>query len=299
MKYFITFELQPSGTFGVPEGNKTVIPSGLKSVVGDTFHRRTMTRVGYGTLPLFRHDKEAINLTFDLGTLKAHLRDNFITLEIESNSHSEAYNLAVTALDKFLQHLSLGLKTLFSFNPILFIDETDKIYLIPKTTSMATVTMYNLSCVSKEIERAANIFPISDALIEKALEYYEHALFLFDNSLKLVDVNSRHFRYLISSIFLNLWKAITTIIGDPSSDSDYQSRYRSLGFDYDFFVNKIKWIKNLRNNSDVAHHSTEKDKLNEIQANFGKAKEIAETVLIAYRDSLLEKQKVKEETFKV
>lgn len=37
----------------------------------------------------------------------------------------KAYNLAISTLDKFLQHLSLNLRRPFSFKPTLIIDEND------------------------------------------------------------------------------------------------------------------------------------------------------------------------------
>lgn len=286
MKFTITFEIQSSGAFGVPEGAKTVLPACAGKLIGAPFHTATMTKVGYGALSQYRNEKDAINIKLNLGKIKANLKDNFIIMELEANTQGEAYNCAILTLDQFLQHLSLSTKRLFSYKPLLIEGEKDKIYPVPKYITISSVTMYNLKHLSYEIENTAKLFQLSDPLLDKSLQYYEHAHFLFENRMKWANFDSRHFKYFIAAAFLNLWKAITTVIGDPSVDSDYQSRYKLLGLDYKFFKLKIEDLRKLRNEYDVAHYNISFKSIDKIEKNFGKAKDITENILLAYRKYL-------------
>jgi hypothetical protein len=92
---------------------------------------------------------------------------------------------------------------------------------------------------------------------------------------------------LIASVFLNLWKAISVIVGDPNEDSDYQRRYKKLNLDYGFFKTKIEKIRYLRNTCDVAHYSLTEESLKEIEVNFGEADSTVTEVLRRYREYLL------------
>lgn len=53
--------------------------------------------------------------------------------------------------------------------------------------------------------------------------------------------------------FLQYWKAIAVIIGDPSRDRDHQERPKKLGLGRHFFRQRIHPMNELRNNFDVAH----------------------------------------------
>jgi len=287
MKFTITLEIQPSGLFGVPENTKTVLPAGPGKFRGDIFHNPTLTKVGYGVLSQYRSEKEAINIKLNLGKIKANLQDNFIFMELEADTSGEAYNNAILILNQFLQHLSLSMKRLFSYKSLLIEGEENKVYPLPKYFTLASVTGYNLKHLRNEIENTAKVFQLSDPLFDKALQYYEHALYLFENRLNWINFESTHFKYLIAAAFLNLWKAITTIIGDPSKNSDYQSRYKLLGFDYNFFKTKLEYIRELRNNFDIAHYHIEDNK-NKIDKNFQDARDITENTLLAYRKYLSE-----------
>jgi len=44
---------------------------------------------------------------------------------VNENTQGKAYNLAISTLDKFLQHLSLNLRRPFFFKPTLIIDKND------------------------------------------------------------------------------------------------------------------------------------------------------------------------------
>lgn len=117
---------------------------------------------------------------------------------------------------------------------------------------------------------------MASGTIRSSLELAQLITLLFDNS-------------LISAVFLNLWKAVSTIVGDPSHDRDYQKRYKKFGFDYQFFTSKIQLLNKLRNSYDVAHYSLDENLLKEVDANVGEAQNIAAEVLRKYREHIRNK----------
>ena len=68
-------------------------------------------------------------------------------------------------------------------------------------------------------------------------------------------LSSPHAAFSRALAFLQLFKALTAIVGDPSSDRDYQSRCRKLGLPKDFWQTKAKPLYEIRNDDDVAHYS--------------------------------------------
>lgn len=222
-----------------------------------------------------------------MGEITGILKDNFLFLDVEASSAREAYKIAVETVDPFIQHLTLNTRLLFSYKPLFIEGENGELLRFPEAFTLTAVMIYDLTYLRNAIANAEKMSQLSDPVLDKALQYYEHALFLFENANKETYILSRHFRHMIAAAFLNLWKAVSTIAGDPSVDSDYQSRYKRLGFDYNFFKSQIEFVRNLRNNYDVAHYHIEPDRLKEIEQNYGKSKEVAERILLAYRQYLL------------
>lgn len=289
MKFQVTFEIHPSGPFGVPQDGVTVVPTqeGGGELFGDTYHTKTMTRVGYGSLPEYRKDNQAINSSIKLGDVQISLRDNFASVDVEASSASEAYEKAAQTIGRFLQHLSLSQGRLFTFQPLINESADGKVFPVPTYKQIASVTVYDLTRLRDDIEQAQHYYDLSDQRLERALLYFAHARFLFEKHIEIASPLSEHYTLLIASVFLNLWKAISVIVGDPSGDADYQSRYKKFGFDYEFFKNKIEKIRNMRNNYDVAHYSLTEESIKKIEASFGEADQTVTEVLRHYREYLL------------
>ncbi len=65
---------------------------------------------------------------------------------------------------------------------------------------------------------------------------------------------------------MNLYKSVTVIIGDPSSDSrTFQSKYKEYGITHEYWKTEIKSLVDIRNSSDIAHYQISREKLNELQ----------------------------------
>jgi hypothetical protein len=242
--------------------------------VGDTYHTATMIRVGYGSLPVYRSKEEAIDLSFDLGGFSVHFHDNFVFCTIEATTPQEAFDKATREISKFLQNLSLCSGRLFTSRPLIIESEDGKVFPVPKYDLFGNVTIYNLEQLRKDIIDAQKYQVLSDQRLGRALGYLGHAWFLFEKRMQIADPLSEHFTMLIASIFLNLWKATSTVVGDPSKpeDSDYRKRYKKLGFDEDY---------------DVAHYSLTDERIKDIEKNFSEAAGITNEILRRYREFLL------------
>lgn len=224
-----------------------------------------------------------------LGSSLGHFRDNYIFCSVESESPSAAYETITTEVDMFLKHLSLSQVRVSTSKPLFIQSDDGTLFPVPRYLALVRVTCYNLEALRKDIQDTQQYQCIVDQRLERALEYFEHALLLFEKRGEIADFLSRHNTQLISSIFLNLWKALSAVVGDPSKpeDSDYQKRYKKFGLDYDFFRDKIEKVRDLRNHYDVTHYALSQDTLKEIEENFGEAKEIVGKVLQQHRQYLL------------
>jgi hypothetical protein len=144
----------------------------------------------------------------------------------------------------------------------------------------------NLNEVAEALRSAATFTTATDERLDRALHYFERALFLFARRRTLASPLSRHHRTLISAIYLNLWKAVTTIVGDPSRDPDYQRRYRRFGMDHDFWQDRIERLRSLRNVYDVAHSELTEASSAEIEAAYWEGVSKAAEVIRRYREHL-------------
>jgi len=287
MEFLITVEISPSGRFGVPQAGWTVQPGRAGESYGDTFHSDTGIRVGFGTLPEYRAMENAIEVTLKLGRAEVRIRDNFAFLKIDASSSSEAFNLATRELDRFFQHLSLSQGTVFTYE-VLIIETSDRrTYPVPTEVILSKITMYNLDHLRDEILEAQSYQDISDERLSRALEYFELALILYQTRGEIAGAFNRHHTQVIASVFLNLWKAMSSIVGDPNEDRDYQSRYRTLGFDQRFFEEKIEKVRDLRNNYDVAHYVLDGSGIERLEADYGEVQQIVTDVLKRYREFVL------------
>lgn len=88
--------------------------------------------------------------------------------------------------------------------------------------------------------------------------------------------------------FLQYWKALATIVGDPSRAKDHQSRPHRLGLDRTFFRQRVKPMHNIRNSFDVAHID-EADAANRVTAeDVTECRDVATTTIRTYFQRLQE-----------
>jgi len=169
----------------------------------------------------------------------------------------------------------------FAARPLLVESNEEGDQAVPRSFSLGTVTTYDLSELQDSLRKAATASELDDARLSRALAYLQHAKWLFEQRAAMASPLDQNASLLISSVFLNIWKAVSSVVGDPSTDRDYQRRYKQLGFDYAYFKQKIERLKKLRDDYDVAHYSLDDQRLEELERSYGDAVEIATEVLLA------------------
>lgn len=83
-----------------------------------------------------------------------------------------------------------------------------------------------------------------------------------------------------------MFKALTAIVGDPSSDRDYQSRCRKLGLPKTFWQEKAKPLYDIRNDDDVAHYTHTLPEPGAFLGRFSQAVAVFRESLTAYMNTL-------------
>ena len=291
MLFRLTFELAPGGPFGLPEDGKTVIGSkpgdtAPVSVYSPAVDSRALVIVSQGTLSNYRAEADAINVQLKLGRSHGRLQDNFVFLEIDAATSDEAREVATEELERLIRRFTLSQGRAFSAKLLVLEDDTGNIHRLPTRVELGSMTFYNTAKFAEDIKEAQTDLARSDDRLERALEYYEHAIFLYERRASIAPLLTQHYRLLISEMFLTLWKAATAIIGDPSVDKDYRSRYRKLGLDDQFFIEKIERIRQLRNAYDVAHYTLDAQRLKDTEVEYGQCQQSVAEIIKRYRQNL-------------
>lgn len=256
--YRITFEIQPSGWFGLPDGNNIVMPSAeFKIHISPETNRVRMI-----TLSKFRSESEIIKLEGNYNDIKIEIIDNHIIFFLSEVNPEKAYFKSVDILITLLKVLQINSKRGFLRYQRLEIVENNKQIYFPQETGKLNnfnLIVYNIEKLKSALFESFKQINYLDEKIKRFLEYYDRGTFLM-SLLGNDELNSiRYQNYLNSEIFINFYKAISVILGDPSIDKDYQSRYKSFGFDLNFFTNELEPLRTIRNNFDVAHYTLQDD----------------------------------------
>jgi len=257
-RYRLLFRLGPPAYFGLPDGEKLVVPveagGTIRSPVLDT---RTGHKVSHGSLPRYRTPESALSQNLKTDDFEMKLSDNFLEVWTDSSAPQEATDRTLAYVDLFIQSLSAMYGERF-FASLMAVDDDQgnpqSVAAIPRTVPFFTATIYNTQELSERIAIAANWARKADPVAQKALFYFEHACLLEEFSATLT-LSSPHASFSRALAFLQLFKALTSIIGDPSTDRDYQGRCRKLGLQKDFWDAKAKPLYEIRNEQDVAHYS--------------------------------------------
>jgi hypothetical protein len=283
-RFTLLIKVGPPSLFGLPQDGMTVLNGRLGGKFqGPTLDSKSGHFVGYGRLSEYRRDDEVARFSGDIAGLTLTVRDNFFSLGVDASDRGTALRQGVARFELFLRLLSLEYGNTFSYE-VLQIESADgelEVNPGPKMLEMARVTMFNTEQLVGHIATAAASSQLDDPRLCKSLMYREHAAFLFETRLR-VGFFTPHFSFLLTSAYLNMWKAITTILGDPSIDRDYQSRFRNLGLPKGYWDEYVKPLKKIRDDVDVAHHSLETDTIQIVEGAFGAAGQVCKTVLKAY-----------------
>jgi hypothetical protein len=217
---------------------------------------RTGKISGHGTLSEFRKPHDALDVSVSEADVSIKVRDNFVSVHIESETAQEAFDLAADVLDRLCQCISVQTGQRVSSRPESFEDALGNAHAAytRKTVPLFTATIYNLRQLQAQLCTAFQWSMIEDERAKKALYYFEHAHLLSEFS-KTLPVHSPHAVFSLATAFLQMFKALVTIIGESGKDADYQRRAKQLGLAEDFWTSRVKPLYKIRNDGDVAHYS--------------------------------------------
>jgi hypothetical protein len=283
----LLFQIAPPAVFGLPDGTTTVIPGSAepRQFAGPTLDTRTGLFVAHGTLSEYRKPHEALAVpSLELGPCSAKLRDNFLDLTVEAADARQATKVVLPHVDSLLQGMSVLFGQLFSASLLLVEDEAGEpqdIRLSLRRLELFKATVYNIDELASKFETAATWAKYGDDATRKALFYSEHAA-LLSQFADTLPSDSPHAAFSHAMAFLQLFKALTTLLGDPSVDRDYQSRFRRLGLPPDYWNHRAKPLYKVRNDDDVAHYSREMPDAQTFREQYGAAMSVFREALEAH-----------------
>jgi hypothetical protein len=283
-RFTLLIKVGPPSLFGLPQDGMTVLNGKLGGKLqGPTLDSKSGHFVSYGRLSEYRREEETVRFSGSVGGLPLTVRDNFFTLGVDASDRATALRLGVARFELFLRLLSLEYGNAFSYE-VLHIESPDgdlEVSPGPKMVELFRATMFNTEQLIGHIATAAASAQLDDPRLSKSLMYREHAAFLFETRMR-VGFFTPHFSFLLTSAYLNIWKAIATILGDPSIDSDYQSRFKKFGLPKGYWDDTVKPLKKIRDDVDVAHYSLATDTIEIVEGAFGAAGQVCKVVVKAY-----------------
>ena len=97
MTYTVTFQIYPSGPFGLPQDGTVVVPGGLSRFHGPTIDKATGMVTGHGTLPIYRTESNSVSISFTLPAALARIHDNYLFMTVNADTPTQALSDALAA----------------------------------------------------------------------------------------------------------------------------------------------------------------------------------------------------------
>jgi len=280
--YDFRAKFEPGWLFGIPHGTELVAPTGTRPTY--SVEAGSLRPISHGTLPIYRREGEKISLSLERNGNKIEFNDNFIYLIFESENPRSAYKKVFSVLDDLAHSLSLMTYQKFNFEIISGYETVNDVASIPVPIPHQLtwrVKSYNLENLREQISQSIDIAFSIDETLRKALEYFNHAMFLDKIQTEYAFTEPEQVNYLIADMILSLHKSVTVIVGEPR-DREYKRKIKQFGFNEKDWEEKIVKLRTIRNEWDVAHHRRTKEKLNQIRSVSKEAFDISKSVIMKY-----------------
>lgn len=287
MRFTARYLLSPPGYFGLPEDGFLVVPAQPgRQIQAGWLDTRTGTLVTHGTLPEYRKEEDKLTVSARGDGRTISLADNFLTVQQDGDDPNTVAAEVGQFVDLLTQGLGLHLGHVVSASLVSFTDESGMPAVrSPLQIPLMNARLYNLVEL-REFAAASLEWALSaDERARKSLSYFESALILRDFGRNLA-YGDDHRGFISRLAFLQLFKAIVVLVGEPSVDRDYQSRAQSLGLAPDFWNTRVKPFYHIRSDADVAHHSMHPGSERAVEDAFGQALSTYREVLRAYLDTI-------------
>lgn len=245
--------LHPDYLFGLPFADVTVVEAepGEMQITSPPVWTDLPGVIGNGTLSRYRREADQIRAGFSIGGVNLQLEDNVLTAELVASNFQGANAALEATLDRLTSFAATQLQT-YVWYELRLAYEDDTPRRQPLTFPLQNVHIYNLARLKRIlVESGAALDGLSpDPRLDRTLRYFSEGSRLYDllGDASLTDL-------LSPLCFLQYWKAIASVLGDPSSssDKDYQSRHRTYGLPKDYFILRVRPLHDIRNDFDVAH----------------------------------------------
>lgn len=288
MKFEVTYVLHPSSRFGLPEEDFTVYPAKWSAKMGEivlaTIDPQTL-RPTYAVLSRYREPEDSVNVDLVLPGATATVRDNNLVLTLQATDFPSAQMAARKVMDALLARLSLTTGIPFHREVLKFSSADGRLMPGLGKWSIHAVA-FNTEELTAQIRQAEALSNISEPALERALAYFQHASLLLYRRETILDEFESQGGLLLASVFLNLWKAITAVIGEPGAGDSPEKRCETIGLPADFYRTQIRPIARARHTYDVAHYSLDPEAIKKAELAFRDGAGVARTVLSAYADYL-------------
>ncbi len=243
-----------------------------------------------------RRPRQRVNFRLSRGNPETRIEDNFVKIHVTADNYREALLIVGDIVRNLLLHLSFDLSHFFTAWPVQVTSDERKLYRYPSPFTLAKVIVYNLDGLRAKLRdlRTGRDRWFRDARLALALEYYNKALYFAQHKEEGVSALNPEvipFSPLRAEVYLSYWKAITTILGDPTNEgSRYQKFYRRLGFGNRFTRDLLKHLRRVRDDYDVAHSPRDLDRRSELTISdfhIQVAARVATAIIGAYRQYIL------------
>ncbi|MCI0561126.1 MAG: hypothetical protein MN733_21790, partial [Nitrososphaera sp.] len=155
-------------------------------------------------------------------------------------------------------------------------------YYRPPTPVRWRFVGYNTMQLVERICLAAQLLEVNDERLERAIFYFNLSLATYKAAQETTGTNWDWFTGLVSSALLNLYKAATSILGDPSVRADkHQRRIKELRLSSED-IDDFKNLKSFRDSFDVAHYTLNEKESQEIHSVFEKYKAYTSQLIMKY-----------------
>jgi len=285
--YEMLYRLAPRGLFGLPDRDTIVVPAGTE-VDTPAIDRVTGLLIGTGTVPKYRD--VPLSLEMALPGCQAKVWDNNLEIAVMHDEDPALVDRVTELVDKYCMFLSVWSGFRVSARIVRATIKTEngvRPLSVQQKLRLGSIVWYDLQQLRQSAERAGGLCCVMDQTVIRACEYYCHGLFLQTEAHRIMDEERSlaslyvHLGELYAEAVLAYSKAVFSVIGDPSKDRDYQSRYRKYG------ISRVLWSEaqqlwRIRSDRGAAHHLDNPIAIQESGQNAARAGQTAKAILEAY-----------------
>src|SRR3954463_15055246 len=125
--YRLQYVFSPTAPFGLPDGDKLVLPAGPRTFVSPSIHFKSGAISSHGTLPEYRAADQALAARVGDESCALALDDNYGVLTLEADSAQRAYELGNPIIERLCHGLSIQTGQRFSAVLQFIEDDADNV----------------------------------------------------------------------------------------------------------------------------------------------------------------------------